>query len=51
MFRDAASFNQPLEKWDVSQVYDVDDMFNGAEAFEYYPKSWVVHAEHAKICS
>ena len=33
MFRDAHSFNQPLNKWNVSNVEDMEDMFNNAESF------------------
>ena len=42
MFSGAESFNQPLEKWDVSNVEDMRKMFKGASKFSYYPKSWVV---------
>ena len=33
MFFRAESFNQPLNKWNVSNVTDVFGMFNGATSF------------------
>lgn len=33
MFSDAESFNQPLEKWDVSNVTNMESMFIGAASF------------------
>ena len=33
MFRDAHSFNQPLNKWNVSNVEYMEDMFGGAHSF------------------
>ena len=35
LFKDAESFNQPLEKWDVSKVKDMKDMFDGATSFTH----------------
>ena len=39
---DKAVFNQPLEKWNVSNVTDMVGMFMDATSFSHYPKSWVV---------
>jgi len=33
MFSNAKAFNQPLDKWDVSNVIDMDSMFKGATSF------------------
>jgi hypothetical protein len=33
MFRSAIYFNQPLGKWDVSNVWNKDSMFESAIAF------------------
>ena len=33
MFNGASSFNQPLNKWDVSKVTGMGDMFSGATSF------------------
>ena len=33
LFKDAESFNQPLEKWDVSQVTNMSQMFYKATSF------------------
>jgi surface protein len=35
MFDGATSFNQPLEKWDVSKVTDMEDMFRYATSFTH----------------
>jgi len=40
LFKDAESFNQPLEKWDVSNVKDMDGMFDGAECFNQPLEKW-----------
>ena len=34
MFADAHSFNQPLNKWNVSKVMDMWTMFAGATSFD-----------------
>ena len=33
MFSDARSFNQPLDKWNVSKVNNMAVMFEGARSF------------------
>ena len=33
MFENARSFNQPLNKWNVSNVTNMEGMFNGATSF------------------
>ena len=33
MFRDASSFNQALDKWNVSNVTDMEQMFLDATSF------------------
>ncbi len=34
MFSGAIAFNQPLDRWDVRNVYDTERMFEGATAFQ-----------------
>ena len=36
MFKNATSFNQPLNNWDVSNVTDMRRMFNGARSFNHH---------------
>lgn len=40
MFRDATSFNQDLNSWDVSQVVDFSSMFRDATAFNGDISNW-----------
>ena len=42
MFFRASSFNQPLEKWDVSQVTDMQYLFKDAESFNQPLEKWDV---------
>ncbi len=42
MFSGAESFNQPLEKWNVSKVTNMSDMFFGAESFNQPLEKWDV---------
>ncbi len=42
MFYGASSFNQPLEKWDVSNVTDMGYMFYGARSFNQPLERWNV---------
>ena len=42
MFYGASSFNQPLEKWDVSQVTNMRRMFAGATSFNQPLEKWDV---------
>ena len=42
MFRNARSFNQPLNKWNVSSVKDMRNMFWGAELFNQPLDKWNV---------
>ena len=42
MFMDAISFNQPIEKWNVSKVWDMRGMFAGAKSFNQPIGSWDV---------
>ena len=42
MFREADSFNQPLDSWDVSEVTNMDSMFLGADSFNQPLSSWDV---------
>ena len=32
MFAGASSFNQPLDRWNISSVVDMQDMFKGSPA-------------------
>lgn len=40
MFKNARTFNQPLNSWDVSKVTDMHDMFNYARAFDQDLSTW-----------
>jgi surface protein len=42
MFNGAASFNQPLDKWDVSNVKDMNCMFQNAASFNRPLDKWDV---------
>ena len=42
MFRGASSFNQPLDSWDVSYVYQTFCMFQDAYSFNQDLNSWDV---------
>lgn len=42
MFLEAKSFNQPLDKWDTSNVIDMSFMFDSAESFNQNLESWNV---------
>ena len=37
-----ATFNQPIEKWDVSKVENMESMFRVAEAFNQPIEKWEV---------
>ena len=40
--RQARSFNQPLNKWNVSKVTDMESMFSGATSFNQPLNKWNV---------
>jgi surface protein len=42
MFQNAASFNQPLDKWDVSSVKNMHGMFWNAASFNQPLERWAV---------
>ncbi len=42
LFCGATSFNQPLNKWDVSKVTDMSWMFGGATSFNQPLNNWNV---------
>ena len=42
MFRNATSFNQPLNNWDVSNVTSMNYMFRGATSFNQPLNNWNV---------
>ena len=42
MFSDARSFNQPLDKWNVSKVKNMTAMFEGARSFNQPLNDWNV---------
>ena len=42
MFRDAHSFNQPLNKWNVSNVETMTRMFRNAHSFNQPLNKWNV---------
>ena len=42
MFYEARSFNQPLNKWNVSKVTNMEEMFYRAESFNQPLNNWNV---------
>ena len=46
MFDAASSFNQPLNKWDVSNVTNMDAMFAFASSFNQPLNDWNVSNVH-----
>lgn len=40
MFRDARAFNQPIDNWNVSKVYNFSNAFRGATAFNQPIGTW-----------
>ena len=42
MFRGAESFNQALNKWNVSKVITMNSMFRGASSFNQPLNNWNV---------
>lgn len=48
MFFNSIYFNQPLDKWNVSNVTNMTDMFYGAKNFDQSLKNWKISKE-AKI--
>ena len=40
MFKDATSFNQPLNLWDTSNVQYMNSMFSGATSFNQNIGNW-----------
>ena len=48
MFNGASSFNQSLNKWDVSNVRHMDRMFEGAESFNQPLNKWNVGTTAAR---
>ena len=44
VFKAAATFNQPVDSWNVGVVTSMDDMFNEAAAFNQPVDSWNVGA-------
>jgi surface protein len=42
MFYDCDTFNQPLNKWDISNVNDMRGMFFGCESFNQNISKWDV---------
>ena len=42
VFSGATSFNQPLNKWDVSNAWDMEQMFRGATFFNQPLNNWNV---------
>lgn len=44
MFNGAKSFNQSLDKWDMSSAYSVNDMFCNAISFNQSLDSWNVNS-------
>ena len=42
-FKEASTFNQPLDSWDVSNVRSMICMFNRASSFNQPLNSWYIH--------
>ena len=40
MFKNCENFNQPLNKWNVSSVNDMNEMFNGCKKFNQNLNDW-----------
>ena len=40
MFRDAVTFNQPINQWNTSSVEYMDSMFYGAATFNHIIGKW-----------
>ena len=49
MFWGATSFNQPLNNWNVSNVTDMEDMFENASSFNQPLNNFVERATHIFI--
>ena len=45
MFNEAKSFNQPLNRWDISNVKDMAYMFCEATSFRYPITAWSLHGQ------
>ena len=43
MFKDASAFNQSLDRWDVSKVTEMSQMFAGASSFNKPLNTWKVN--------
>ena len=40
MFNNATSFNQPLDGWDTSSIWDMNSMFKNATSFDQDISGW-----------
>ena len=49
MFFCASSFNQPLDLWNISNVEDMSDMFNGASSFNQSLNKWNIYQVGEKL--
>ena len=45
LFKNAASFNQDLSQWDVSNIFDFTSMFENAAAFNQNIGSWKIRTD------
>ena len=50
MFMNAVSFNQPLNRWDTSEVRNMDRMFKDAVLFNQPLNHWNVKAVYSAKC-
>ena len=48
MFSGCESFNQPLDNWDVSNLYSLESMFKWCSNYSYSLKSWNVNYDMDK---
>ena len=46
MFKEAFSFNQPLNSWNLSSVTDIHSMFFKASSFDQSLNSWNISSEN-----
>ena len=48
LFRSATAFNQNISEWDISEVYNITNMFLDANNFNQDLSSWIIGASVTK---